>query len=294
MILFSSRPSVADGPILEPLPEWDRIIRVIRLMREVRFFHSPAVEAPGQLDSNHWSGTGPQSRLPFYVVRMVVEGPPNPQTGYVCDIKVLDDHVRAHLAPRLLAAGGACSFEAAGHAVQSAFGPLAEWIAPLRLLSVQLRFSPFTSLTIQGGDVLMTTLSHSFEFSASHRLSCPGLNDEQNLRLFGKCSNPHGHGHNYLLEVAVEVETGATGSVIGLLDRVVRSEVIERFDHKNLNVECAEFADLNPTVENIARVIYDDLVRRLKPLRLSSVRVWETAKTYAECSTSSNPANPRT
>jgi len=131
----------------------------------------------------------------------------------------------------------------------------------------------------------MTLLTQSFEFSASHRLHCPGLSDEENHLLFGKCSNPHGHGHNYVLEVAVEVSPDQTCSILRELDRVVRTEVIERFDHKNLNVECAEFADLNPTVENIAQVICDRLVGELQPLRLHNVRVWETAKTFAECST---------
>lgn len=129
----------------------------------------------------------------------------------------------------------------------------------------------------------MTFLTQSFEFSASHRLECAGLSDEENLRLFGKCSNPHGHGHNYILEVTVEVNPGQAATKLQDLDRKVREEVIERFDHKNLNLECREFADLNPTVENIAQVIFDRLMEGGTPIKPTSVRVWETAKTYAEC-----------
>jgi|CXWL01.1.fsa_nt_gi 6-pyruvoyltetrahydropterin/6-carboxytetrahydropterin synthase len=258
---------------------------MIRLMREVRFFHTPAWEAPDKSVSNHWAGTGPQSCPPFWVVRVVVEGPADPYTGYVCDIKVLDDFVRTHVAPELSVPSVRASFDVAARAGKSAFGLLAGRMAqPLRLLSVQIRFSPFTFLTFQGGGDPMIQLTQTFEFSASHRLHCPGLGDEENHRLFGKCSNPHGHGHNYLLEVAIEIEPAATSLSLHELDRIVRAEVIERFDHKNLNLECAEFADLNPTVENIAQVIFDRLARGLEPLRLFNVRVWETAKTYAECS----------
>ena len=130
----------------------------------------------------------------------------------------------------------------------------------------------------------MVLLTQSFEFSASHRLQCPGLTDEENHRMFGKCSNPNGHGHNYVLEVTVEVAPGSTSSTLQKLDQYVRDEVIERFDHKNLNVECPEFSALNPTVENIAQVIFDRLADNLKTLCLYNVRVWETEKTYAECS----------
>ena len=129
----------------------------------------------------------------------------------------------------------------------------------------------------------MILLTQSFEFSASHRLSCAGLNDEENLRLFGKCSNPHGHGHNYVVEVTVEPASGLVVLPVLELDRRVKAEIIDRFDHKNLNLECPDFANLNPTVENIAQVVFDRLSTALSPLRLTKVRVWETAKTYAEC-----------
>src|SRR3990172_6552708 len=101
----------------------------------------------------------------------------------------------------------------------------------------------------------MIHLTQAFEFAAAHRLSCEGLSDAENQRLFGKCSNPHGHGHNYLLEVTVAGPADdRTGTLVDLarLDRTVRERIIDPFDHKNLNLECPDFARLNPTVENIA------------------------------------------
>ncbi|MFH1111245.1 MAG: 6-carboxytetrahydropterin synthase, partial [Planctomycetota bacterium] len=114
---------------------------------------------------------------------------------------------------------------------------------------------------------------------------CKELSDAENPRLFGKCSNPNGHGHNYVVEVTVcgTVDSGkGTVADVGHVDRVVLERVIEPFDHKNLNVECAEFAQLNPSVENIARVIWDRLAGAFDGCRLASIRVWETPKTCAE------------
>lgn len=131
----------------------------------------------------------------------------------------------------------------------------------------------------------MIRLTQSFEFAAAHRLYCPELDDQENQRLFGKCSNPNGHGHNYVLEVTVGGEPDeATGTIVDPphFERTVNQRVIERFDHKHLNLDCAEFQSLNPSVENIARVIWDRLDGGFERCRLLGIRVWETPKTYAE------------
>ena len=130
----------------------------------------------------------------------------------------------------------------------------------------------------------MVRLTRSFEFSAAHRLYCEDFTDEENRRMFGKCSNPHGHGHNYVLEVTVGGTPEEIGTVIDPphLDEIVNERVIEPFDHKNLNVECDDFKALNPSVENIARAIWKRLEGVFEGCELVSVRVWETPKTYAE------------
>ena len=135
----------------------------------------------------------------------------------------------------------------------------------------------------------MTRLSQKFEFAASHRLHNPDLSEEENQKTFGKCNNPHGHGHNYELQVTlVGTPSPGTGLLIDVpaFEQIVTDTVINRFDHKNLNVQVPEFADEIPSVENIARVIY----RLLKPelqsdhTKLASVTVWETPKTWCEYS----------
>jgi 6-pyruvoyltetrahydropterin/6-carboxytetrahydropterin synthase len=115
--------------------------------------------------------------------------------------------------------------------------------------------------------------------SASHRLEANALTNEQNRAVYGKCNNPYGHGHNYALEVTVSGQVSEdTGMVCDLvdLDAAVRGNVVERFDHHNLNA-LEEFKNLVPTTENFAAVIYDILKQRFTAAHLEKVRIEETS-----------------
>ncbi len=116
-------------------------------------------------------------------------------------------------------------------------------------------------------------------FNAAHRLFNPDWSDEKNYEVFGKCSNPNFHGHNYVLETWVEGDIDdETGYVIDLkyLKDLIRDEICERFDHRNLNLDCEEFKTLKPSAENIAMVIWNILREHLDPKYKLSVRLWET------------------
>lgn len=122
-------------------------------------------------------------------------------------------------------------------------------------------------------------------FNAAHRLYRQDWSDEQNRDTFGKCSLPHYHGHNYELEIKVVGEIDpVTGFVMDLklLSDLVNDKVLERFDHKNLNVDTEEFRELNPTAENIAVVIYNLLRPHLKPTLALFIRLYETPRNYVE------------
>ena len=122
-------------------------------------------------------------------------------------------------------------------------------------------------------------------FAAAHRYWRADWSAEDNVRVFGACANPHGHGHNYRVEVTLTGEPDPrSGQLISLseFEATVMRQVIDRFDHKHLNLDCPEFADTIPSVENITRVIWKLLDGRFGPARLSCVRVWETPKTCAE------------
>jgi 6-pyruvoyltetrahydropterin/6-carboxytetrahydropterin synthase len=121
-------------------------------------------------------------------------------------------------------------------------------------------------------------LNRRYVFSASHRLHASALSEEQNQATYGKCNNPHGHGHNYTLEVSVSgpvsAETGMACDLV-VLDEAVRGSVLDRFDHQNLNT-LVEFAELVPTTENLAEVIYNILKQRFRAAHLEKVRIEET------------------
>jgi len=135
---------------------------------------------------------------------------------------------------------------------------------------------------VNGG--LKIELGRRYRFSASHRLHSESLSEEENRRVYGKCNNPHGHGHNYVVEVRVSGNMDpATGMIANLpdLDGFVEQEVIEPFDHKLLNAEVAAFREHVPTTENLCKEIYARLVRFPKA-KLESVRVEETSNNAFE------------
>jgi 6-pyruvoyltetrahydropterin/6-carboxytetrahydropterin synthase len=122
-------------------------------------------------------------------------------------------------------------------------------------------------------------------FNSAHRLYRKDWDNEKNDQVFGACNNPNYHGHNYTLVVKVTGEIDPeTGYVIDLkiLKSMIAELVVERFDHKNLNLDCTEFENLNPTVENIAVVIYDLLRGELKGEYDLSLRLYETERNFVE------------
>ncbi len=122
-------------------------------------------------------------------------------------------------------------------------------------------------------------------FNAAHRLNNPDWDTATNERVFGKCNNPHFHGHNYELVVKVTgVPDPATGYVVDMkvLSDIVQENVIERFDHKNLNEDTVEFKELNPSAENIAIVIYNILREKLALKFDLQVRLYETERNFVD------------
>jgi 6-pyruvoyltetrahydropterin/6-carboxytetrahydropterin synthase len=127
-------------------------------------------------------------------------------------------------------------------------------------------------------------LTRRYWFAASHRLHTDQLTEEENRSVYGKCNNPFGHGHNYALEVTVNGPVASdTGMVCNLvdIDRVVRDQVLERFDHQNLNC-LSEFQDQVPTTENLCVAIYNILKRTFNAAHLEKVRLEETSQNSFE------------
>ncbi|MCX6298665.1 MAG: 6-carboxytetrahydropterin synthase [Bacteroidetes bacterium] len=122
-------------------------------------------------------------------------------------------------------------------------------------------------------------------FNAAHRLNNPAWTVEENKRVFGLCNNDNYHGHNYDLEVKiVGVPNPNTGYVLDmkLLSEIIKEEILDRFDHKNLNLDTIEFATLNPSAENIAIVIYGLLRAKLDASLDLKIRLHETERNFVE------------
>lgn len=129
------------------------------------------------------------------------------------------------------------------------------------------------------------TVCRKEHFNAAHRLHNPAWSDEQNQRVFGKCNNPHYHGHNYELIVRLTGETNPeTGYVYDMkrLSDLIKREILDTFDHRNLNLDTEEFRELNPTAENIAVVIWNRLRTHLDQQLGLSVTLYETERNFVE------------
>lgn len=132
---------------------------------------------------------------------------------------------------------------------------------------------------------MKTAVIRRAHFNAAHRLHNPDWSDEKNDQVFGKCNNPNFHGHNYVLYVKVTGEIDPeTGYVIDMkvLSDLIKREVENRFDHKNLNLDTQEFKTINPTAENIAKVIYDLLNAQLGDKYELKITLYETERNCVE------------
>jgi 6-pyruvoyltetrahydropterin/6-carboxytetrahydropterin synthase len=261
---------------------------MIKLSREIRFALVRPEQRPSRVGSNTWSGW-PSSTLliPHLSLRCVLRGEPDPVTGYLCNIKLIDDLLQSIVMEQVI--------PAYWHATEGI-----EAVAILRLIdqsardcwsrlkeangqieSIELECSPFQKISILSEEPKMVLLTQQFEFSAAHRLHCPELSAEENRQVFGKCNHPSGHGHNYVVEITVEANFENGG--LRHLESTVKRTIIDRLDHKHLNEDVDYFQRVNPSVENIARQIFVWLQPELSPLILKRVRVYETPKTWAEC-----------
>lgn len=261
---------------------------MFRLSREVRF-NLDAVPTPdwSVAGANSFGGKPPalgtRPALRHYLaLRAVITGDILPDYGYLRNIKDIDVALRDQSLPIIAHAVRTGTFLGGAGVLQNVFDDIKNRFPGNPVIHMELLLSPQCSLSIDHENPAMVKLTQTFEFAAGHRLHNPDLSAEENHRMFGKCNNPYGHGHNYVVAVTVAGEPNSAGVVMDLndLEAIVDETVVDDFDHKNLNVEIAEFQELIPSVEHIAKVVYDRL-KAVLPL-LEKVCVWETPKTWCE------------
>jgi 6-pyruvoyltetrahydropterin/6-carboxytetrahydropterin synthase len=219
----------------------------------------------------------------FYELEVHCVGEPDPATGYLMNIKSIDEAVRRHALPLIQSAfedrRGESPARLLGQIISLLQEPLGRTVRRVRWW-----MTPYYGLSMSTSQPERVTLQQQFEFAASHRLHTSRLSDEENRQLYGKCNNPHGHGHNYHLQVAVSVPLDVADHgrfELATLERIVDQTVVQRFDHKHLNLDTDEFSKVNPSVEQMARVCHDLLQEPLATAgaRIEHVTLWETQKT---------------
>ncbi len=225
-----------------------------------------------------------------YVLDVAISGSIDPSHGMVINIKTLDDILQERIVrdfDQKSLNDEVAEFQSRPPTTENLLLVIADRLRDLppgvRLDRLDLQenhlLSASYNLTMNA-----LALTRTYEFAASHRLHAPSLGEQANLELFGKCNNPNGHGHNYVLEVSVEANPDPdTGMMIdlGTLDRIVNREVVDRYDHKNLSLDLPEFANKNATSEVVALEIFERL-RAALPLKLAKVRLLETARNAFE------------
>lgn len=269
---------------------------MFRLSREVRFAVNlaPDEQLAGR-PTNAYAGFPSLTGLGHYfTLAVTLQGELDEGSQYVRNIKEVDDVVRRLAVPRVERHVRERTFGGGGGVAAELFGLLRDAWPGVALRDLKLNLSPFLAYAARPEarpdpnrpERTVVYLSQKFEFSATHRLHNPTLSDDANRDTFGKCNNPHGHGHNYEVQVTLAGDPDDAGVLVPVpaFERIVAETVIDRFDHKNLNVELPEFRESIPSVENIARAIYRLLKPRFADARgkLASVTVWETPKTWCE------------
>jgi 6-pyruvoyltetrahydropterin/6-carboxytetrahydropterin synthase len=223
----------------------------------------------------------------FLELGIELTGQADPATGLIVNVSDIDGIVRQHVVG-IFAEKIRADYREAHHIgydelagmLKDAWGKLTGKFGDAKVTRLSLKLNPFKTLTVDERDCAMIYLSEKFEFAAAHKLWNDKLSEQQNIDTFGRCANPAGHGHNYIVEVTVKQSVGQKLPA-GDFEKVVYEEFIRQVDHKNLNVDIPEFGRTTPTVENIAEFAWKKLNGKFGKSTLHCVTIWETEKTYS-------------
>ncbi|MCW5943647.1 MAG: 6-carboxytetrahydropterin synthase [Fimbriimonadaceae bacterium] len=275
-----------------------RLVRRVAFSSGHRYWFADLSPEENRARFGRWAS--PYNHGHNYVLWVAIEGEPDPETGMVVNIKDLDAILQERVVARFDQksindevpgfANRAPSLENLLRSLRDELADLPAALGGPRFVSLRLEESPdlFAELNLDPDGTDAMTLTRSYEFAASHRLDNPALSRDRNLSLYGKCNNPNGHGHNYVLEVTVGGEPDAESGMlvdIEVLDRVVEREIVDRYDHRNLNEDLEEFRGRITTSEVVAREIFRRLAPVL-PAPLARIRLFETARNVFEVTAS--------
>ena len=258
-----------------------------RLTRAVRFSINPFLSEQVEGANSFVSRPSGEGLAIFLELSVEVSGKVDPATGFIVNVADIDKNVRRFAMPVFIErikedfqkAKHVTFFEIA-ELLGSAWEQLSDKFGVARLNKLSLKLNPSRIIAIDSKDIKMVYFSEKFEFAATHKLWNEDFSEEKNLEVFGKCANPSGHGHNYLIEVVIKIPNGGDEFHINDFEKIVNKELIKIVDHKNLNVDVGHFSKANPTVENITSFAWNKLFGKFGNAMLHCITVWENDKTF--------------
>jgi 6-pyruvoyltetrahydropterin/6-carboxytetrahydropterin synthase len=257
-----------------------------RLARGVRFSINPFLSEESEGANPYASKPAGEGLTLYLELSVEVVGDIEPATGFIVNVSDIDRDVRKFAVP-VFVERIRKNFRNAGHItltmitelLGSAWDRLSDKFGTARLSRLTLKLNPSRTVSIESKDFDMFYFCEKFEFAATHTLWNENFSEEKNLEIFGKCANPTGHGHNYIIEVTVKVPNGVNDFSICDFEKIVDEELIKIVDHKNLNLDVAHFRQANPTVENITSFAWKKLAGKFGRASLHGVTVWENDRT---------------
>jgi len=258
-----------------------------KLTRAVRFSINPFLPVQTGGANSFASRPAGEGLAVFLELSVEIAGEVDPATGFVMNVAQIDENVRRYAVPVFAERikedfGGAkhtAFFEITG-LLSSAWKQLSGRFGTARLSQLSLKMNPSRTISINSKDTDMVYFSEKFECAAAHKLWNDDFSEEKNLEVFGKCANPTGHGHNYIIEVTIKIPDAGKEFSIGDFERIVDGELVKLLDHKNLNLDVDHFKKTNPTVENITSFAWHKLAGKFGRAHLHCVTVWENDRTY--------------
>ena len=257
-----------------------------KLVRSVRFSVNPFLEEDTVGANSFCSKPCGQGLAVFFELTVGLVGEVDDETGFFVNVVEIDKAVRRYVVPIFGTAvrgsygrGEHIGFERICGLLKSSYEVLSDKFKAGYVVELSLALNPFRKISVDCEDWKMFYISEKFEFAAMHKLWNEEFSEERNFEVFGKCANPSGHGHNYVVEVAVKMAGSGAEFGIGEFEGIVDRELISLIDHKNLNVDVDFFSSAIPTVENIALFSWDRLFGKFDGAVLHAISVWETDKT---------------
>ncbi|MCK4998215.1 MAG: 6-carboxytetrahydropterin synthase [Anaerohalosphaera sp.] len=256
------------------------------LTRQVRFSINPFLDANEMGHNSYASKPCGEGLAIYFALWVELQSKLEEATGFVVNVVDIDKAVRELAVPLFHEIVSEnylqqkhVSMAGLHDILRRVWATLDGNVGRAKLTGLVLELNPFKKLGISGIDD-MFSYSEKFEFAATHKLWNDDYDEAGNFEMFGKCASANGHGHNYIVEVTIEKNTAPVEFSMGRFGKIVNEELIEKLDHKNLNLDVDVFKELNPTMENIAVFAWDSLDGKFGGGRLVSVTVWESEKTF--------------